>query len=123
MTRPWNEINKFYSSLNSEAGKAMHQLISSIQKSTLEQGLFAWTSVMDLCITQIPVEYPYNGPYLRISPKSDDAFEFRYLDTWDEGKQWHRSVRPSQAFEQLQRFVSDLHWFPSNLLHDPLDLP
>jgi hypothetical protein len=70
--------------------------------------------MMDLCITQTPVAYPYKGPYLRISPKSNDAFEFRYIDTWDEKKQWHRNVPPDEAVERLERFVAALHWFSSS---------
>ena len=88
----------------------MQYLVSAIEASVLAGGLFAWTSMMDLCITQTPVEYPYNGPYLRISPKSDGTLEFRYVDTWDDRKQWHRIVPEDKAFERLQRFVADLHW-------------
>ena len=112
MTRPWIEINRSYAA-KGERGKAMQQLVSAIESSPFAEGLFAWTSMMDLCITQTPVEYPYYGPYLRISPKSENALEFRYVDTWDKRKQWNRMVPADKAFERLQRFFVDLHWFTS----------
>jgi len=35
----------------------MHRLVSAIESSQYVEGLFAWTSMMTLCIAQIPVEY------------------------------------------------------------------
>jgi hypothetical protein len=77
MTKPWSEIARFYGQIDTPCGRAMLALVSTIQGSRYVAGLFAWTSMMDLCIAQTPVEYPYHGPYLRISPISPDTVEFR----------------------------------------------
>ncbi len=114
MTRPWVEIGRFCSTLEDVQAEAMQQLVSAIESSAFAAGVFGWTSMMNLCIAQSPVEHPYNGPYLRISPKTKGMLEFRYLDTWDEGRQWCRMVPQDMAFERLQRFFAELHWFPSS---------
>jgi hypothetical protein len=92
MHRSWNEIIDFYEQIDSASGRTMVALASAIQASRYATGLFPWTSMMDLCIAQTPVTYPYNGPYLRISPISAGTLELRYVDTFDEEKQWHRAV-------------------------------
>ena len=53
---------------NNKSFMAMVKLVEKIQSSPYHVGLFAWTSMHDLCIVQTPVKYPYNGPYLRIAP-------------------------------------------------------
>ena len=111
MNRPWSEIARFYGQVETPSGGAMLALVSAIQASRYTAGLFPWTSMMDLCIAQTPVIYPYDGPYLRISPISSGTVEFRYLDTCDEKKQWHRSVPVEGAFARLERFFDELHWF------------
>ena len=69
--------------------------------------------MFDLCITQTEVIYPYFGPYLRVKPLFNGQIEFRYLDTTDESKQWHRTVASSEAIPRLRSFLSQLHWFGS----------
>lgn len=117
MNRPWSEIHQSYRRLNSESGNAMLQLVSAIEASPYVDGLFAWTSHMALCITQTPVEYPCNGPFLRVSPISAETLEFRYCDTFDDTKRWHRAVPADKAFARLELFFEQLHWFslPSTL--------
>jgi len=113
MTRPWREILDYYSGLV-DAGlpfQSMVILVQRIHLSAYSNGLFAWTSMQDLCIAQTPVEYPNNAPYLRISPLANDKLEFRYLDTPVEGQQWHRIVAGESAFARLERFIKHLHWF------------
>lgn len=50
--------------------------------------------MFDLCIVQTEVSYPDDGPCpsLRVSPISEHQIEFRYIDTHDKAKQWHRTV-------------------------------
>jgi hypothetical protein len=109
MIRPWNEIREFYESY-SPLG-IMLALVSEIEKSRYSTGLHAWTSMQDLCIAQMPVEYPYNGPYLRISPLSEDRCEFRYVDTPSKEKQWSRIATRAESFARLESFFGQLHWF------------
>lgn len=91
--------------------EAMIRLIAQIQQSHL-RSLFGWTSMHDLCIVQTEAEYPYDGPFLRISPRFDGSLEFRYCDTPFTERQWHRVVPEADAFDRLVRFADELHWFP-----------
>jgi len=72
--------------------------------------------MFDLCIVQTEVTYPYNGPLLRVSPVSENQLEFRYEDTWDKAKQWHRTIDAEDAMPQLLRFLDQLRWFPRDVL-------
>lgn len=96
--------------------RAMHALAERIASGPLATGLYAWTSMFDLCIAQTEIEYPYNGPYLRLTVLADGRIEFRYVDTTDESMQWHRSVEPEAAISRLLAFLRQLHWFPEELL-------
>ena len=112
MIRPWEEIQSFYATLgDNESSRAMTQLVREIESSRYKEGLFAWTSMFDLCIVQTPVTYPYDGPYLKISPVNDGQLEFRYIDTRSEAKQWRRVVAGPDAFARLERLLEQLHWF------------
>jgi hypothetical protein len=82
----------------------------------LAGGLFAWTSMHDLCIVQRPERYPYDGPVLRVSPVSEGQLEFRYEDTRQRGKQWHRTVDAAEAMPRLLKFLDQLRWFPAETL-------
>ncbi len=113
MTLPWLQIREDYARLV-HAGlpaSGMLRLVEQIEGSDLQGGLFAWRSMHDLCIVQIPVSYPYDGPYLRISPRFDGTIEFRYIDTPVKAKQWVRVVPEGFAFERLLLFTEQLHWF------------
>jgi hypothetical protein len=109
MARSWGEIKRHYE--DSELG-GMIQLIEDIEASPYAQGIWAWTSIWDLCIAQMPVTHPsYAGPHLRISPLRDGKIAFRYIDTAIEHRQWHRMVPAAEAFPRLERFFHQLHWF------------
>ena|SRR5215813_13025908 len=113
MIVPWERIRQHYAAIAhcGAAWKAMLNLVDQITTSRYADGLFAWTSMNDLCIVQARVTYPYDGPYLRISPQADGQIEFRYLDTLAVDKQWHRTVAGNEAFRRLELFVNQLHWF------------
>ncbi len=116
MTRHWPEIRTTYEEwvaggLNLQS---MVRLVGQIESSRLRD-LFAWTSMHDLCIVQTAVVYPYDGPYLRISPRFDGTLEFRYQDTYRKDHQWHRVVPEEQAFERLLRFTDELCWYPRRI--------
>jgi hypothetical protein len=95
---------------------AMLAIAQRIAHSPLATGLHAWTSMLDLCITQTEVTYPYNGSYLKVSPLRNGLVEFRYLDTQDKGKQWSRTVEAHDAVPRLLKFLDQLRWFPTELL-------
>ena len=87
-----------------------------IASTGLASGLYAWTSMHDLCIAQVPPTYPYEGPYLRISPLPNAEIAFRYIDTKVENDQWHRTVPEDAAVPRLLSFFSQLAWFDPSLL-------
>ena len=82
MTRPWKDIREHYQELIDKGADlhAMLELVEKIISSSYTAGLFAWTSMHDLCIVQQEVTYPYEGPYFRISPMFNGKIEFRYID-------------------------------------------
>ena len=113
MTRPWTEIIEFYRSF--QGGKLnldfMLAFAEKIKSSEYVKGLHAWTSMHDLCIVQSEVEYPYDGPYLRVHPLFDGTVEFRYIDTHVKEKQWSRIVGEDELFDRLESFLNQLYWF------------
>ena len=113
MTRSWKEIHDSYRGFveNGLPFKWMLNLIGEIEASSYAEGLFAWTSMHDLCVVQTPVNYPYDGPYLRIAPLINGQLEFRYIDTHITEKQWHRVVDGADGFVRLEHFMQQLHWF------------
>lgn len=116
MICPWDAIRtRFADGPDNSSFQAMHQLVGEIESSRYKEGLFGWTSANDLCIVQTPVTYPYDGPYLRISPRANGQLEFRYIDTPLKDKQWHRIVDGSAGFDRLERFLEQLHWFGNDL--------
>ena len=113
MTRPWADIVAHYESLEKPTSsiEGITVLTRYIRDSHLAKGLFAWTSMCDLCIAQTVVYYPYDGPYLRVQPLVDDQLEFRYIDTFDTNKQWCRTSSAVDAISRLNSFLDQLHWF------------
>ena len=118
MTRSWSQIVASYEDYEGghKSIRALGKLARRINESQLSKGLFAWTSMFDLCIVQIEVSYPFHGPYLRISPISEHQVEFRYIDTYEEAQQWNRTVDAEQAFQRLIKFLDQLRWFPADVL-------
>lgn len=78
---------------------AMLALVTYIAGSPLSQGIFGWTSLWELHIAQTKPTWPYNGPYLCISPRTDGMVEFRYIDTAEKSKQWDRIAAPDEVIQ------------------------
>ena len=91
--------------------KSMLSLVSCVASSRYSGGLFPWTSMRDLCLAQTHVSYPYDGPYLRISPLFDGTIHFSFVDTPKIAKQWQRVEAKNDAFVRLEKFFDQLHWF------------
>ena len=119
MVRPWDSLRLFYAGLVRDGHLVktglpvdrMLELVQAIEASRYASGLYAWQSMHDLCIAQTPVSYPYDGPYLRISPLAGGKLEFRYIDTFMVDQQWHRTVEGAEGFARLESFIDQLHWF------------
>lgn len=112
ITRSWASIVETYeqSGSSNPAVAALAALSRHVRDSDLSVALFGWTSVLDLCIIQRPEGWPPLAPYLVIEPLHDGNLEFRYLDTLERQKQWHRTVPAADAVVQLERFLKQLHW-------------
>src|SRR5262245_2410593 len=112
MMKSWSDIASYYGRLV-DAGlplSHMFEVVSRIRDSRYARGVVAWTSMHDLCIAQTAQE-PFDGPYLRVSPRPDGTLEFRYVDTYIEDRQWHRTVPGADGFSRFERFVDQLRWF------------
>jgi hypothetical protein len=107
--KAWGDIGGHYGALGA-SGEGMLRFVEAIRSSPYASTLYAWTSVNDLCIAQVPGSHPYNSPYLRVSPVGDGTIEFRYVDTNFVSKQWHRRVNDDDAFRRLELFLDQLHW-------------
>jgi hypothetical protein len=96
----------------------MLELAELIANSRLASGLFGWTSMFDLFITQTEVAYPYDGPRLRVAPLLPDGqlVELRYVDTPEADAQWSRTVEAALVVPQFLKFLDQLHWFPTESL-------
>jgi len=112
VNQPWPEIVARYTEYtgDSESVLALRELTRKIAGSQIAHGLFGWTSMFDLCIAQTPVSYPYDGPYLKMSPQESGQVEFRYVDTREEEKQWSRTEAPEQVERRFLKFLEQLHW-------------
>ncbi len=113
MIEEWSSIVAHYAevptsdvSINGVATLARH-----IAETPLSSGLFGWTSMFDLCITQTRVTYPFSGSYLRVRPFPIGIVEFRYIDTQIEAQQWKRTVPASETVARLRVFLGQLNWF------------
>jgi hypothetical protein len=118
MTQPWPQIVARYADYKGgePSIRAMEMVARRISQSPLAKGLFAWTSMFHLCIVQIPVSFPYDGPLLRLSPVGEDRIEFRYVDTLEQARQWQRTEAAAQALPRLINFLDQLRWFPADVL-------
>ena len=118
MIQPWSKIVDLYerSAGDRRSMHAIAGLARLISETQLARGLFAWTSMHDLCVVQTEVNYPYDGPKLVVSPIAADQIEFRYVDTLDKARQWHRTVDADQAVARLLNFLDQQRRFPADVL-------
>lgn len=113
MTKTWEQIEKFYTDLqsNNPTSVSMLKLVKQIRESSYAEGIHAWTSCLELNITQSETTYPCEDQYLCIKPVDHEMVEFRFVDTPIKKKQWNRTVPADEAFDRLKRFFNELHWF------------
>jgi hypothetical protein len=108
----WPSVVEHYLSYDGEspAVHALGELAAHIANSAIAQGLFAWTSVYDLCIAQKPNSQPYACAYLRIGVLTNGQVEFRFFDNPLKGQQWTRIEPPDRVKERLYDFLRQLCW-------------
>jgi hypothetical protein len=118
--RKWSEILDHYQALADKATAiaGIRDLVAHIVNSELALSLYAWTPMADLCIVQTEVRCPFDGPFLKVAPLVRGRIEFRYVDTGDMLKQWHREVESNEGIQRLYKFLEQLHWIASpSVLH------
>ena len=111
LVRSWESILRHYQGFP-QAGPQLVGLIelcSRVCESRLSGVLFAWTSVAELRVVSVPVEYPYDGPYLS-AIESSGVVHLRYVDTTARSRQWNRSVQSGEAYSALESFCRDIGW-------------
>lgn len=94
MTQPWEKTQERYAESVKSGLRlaAVHRLLDQIGQSHLCT-LFAWTSMHDLCIAQIPVGRSYNGPFLRVASRCERTVGIRAASSL------YRSTSLVHAFE------------------------
>lgn len=111
----WSEIRDYFAELRENNGsnhRAIYNLVSKIENSRYSEGLYGWTQMMDLCISQHRLGPPQDWePFLRIHSVGNNQLEFRYIDTLIKSRQWVRKVDEDLAFNRLEKFMLQLHWF------------
>jgi len=112
----WENVTSFLndSASRNERITALANLASEIARSKYALGLHPWTSMHDLCLSQVASTTRHLSPHLRISLTRLGALKFRYIDTAVESKQWHREATPAEAFGRLESFFAQLNWFGSS---------
>jgi hypothetical protein len=121
LTRRWLRIADHFETCGGQRRStlALAPLARRISDRRLTGGLVGSTSMLGLLIAQIATDDTYDGPFLRLSPISDDQIEFRYVDTYVTQDQWHRTVDADQVWARLIKFLDQLRWFPPQVL-EPL---
>ena len=115
LPQTWDDIRDRFMNLESDEpwAAAILAIVARIETSPLAEGLYPWTAMFDLLISQTqapPEDGGYPVPHLRISPKPEQKIEFRYVDTWDSSRQWVREVDASYAVERFDKFIEQLGW-------------
>lgn len=118
LIQPWPKILEHYAELASydqrnQVGSSrisMYKLVQEMIDRGYADHFYAWTSMHDLKIVQLPVLYPFDGPFLLISPQSPDILEFCYVDSVFRKPDWRRRVAGSDGLRRFENFLLQLHW-------------
>jgi len=112
MIRPWSEIIERYTNSDTESLKAIGSLCESINAGPYGRSVHSFTSMGDLCICKTPnISKGATGPILKFTAINEREVEYRYIDTFIEGRQWYRVVPSDQVTSQFYRFAEQLNWF------------
>jgi hypothetical protein len=115
-TQSWRKVTKFYRDITQENPffRPMLELTEQIAASQYASGLYPWTSMHTLCISQTP-EADSDGEVLRISldPRASVlVYDFQETgSTLPKYKHWTRRCSPVEGFSRFERFVQMKNWF------------
>ena len=111
MTRAWSELSAHFRHPEEVACTAIAELCDYIEARPIRSGVHGWQSMYTLCVVQIPVAYPYEGPRLQIEPRSNGSVEFRYVDTYIQKRMWTRVEPADRVIERFRKTMIQLGWF------------
>jgi hypothetical protein len=115
-THSWQEVMKFYRDITEKNSffRPMAELTEQIAASKYASGLYPWTSMHTLCISQTP-EADSDKEVLRISlDPRDGALVYDFQETGSalpKYKHWIRRCSPDAGFSRFERFVQLKKWF------------
>ena len=115
-TQPWQKIAEFYRSIaeKNDFFQPMARLAKQIELSKYANGLYGWTSMHTLCISQI-LEADSDKEVLRISRDVQSGalvFDFQETgSTLPKYQHWTRRCSPDEGFSRLESFLRLKKWF------------
>jgi len=115
-TQSWQKVTMFYRDITGRNPffRPMMELAEQIAASKYASGLYPWTSMHTLCISQTP-EADSDKEVLRISlDPRDRALVFDFQETGStlpKYEHWIRRCSPDEGFSRFERFVQLKKWF------------
>jgi hypothetical protein len=115
-TQSWQKVTKFYRDITEENAffRPIMELAEQIAASKYASGLYPWTSMHTLCISQTP-EADSDKEVLRISlDPRDGVFVYDFQETTStlpKYEHWIRRCSPEEGFSRFERFVQLKKWF------------
>jgi hypothetical protein len=115
-TQSWQKVTKFYREITEKNAffRPMMELAEQIAASKYASGLYPWTSMQTLCISQTE-EADSDKEVLRISLDPLDGvlvYDFQETgSTLPKYQHWIRRYSPEEGFTRFERFVKLKGWF------------
>jgi hypothetical protein len=115
-TQTWQKVTKFYRDITEKNTffRPMLELAEQIAASKYASGLYPWTSMHTLCISQTP-EADSDKEVLRISLDPQDGvlvYDFQETgSTLPKYQHWTRRCSPDEGFSRFERFIQLKKWF------------
>ena len=115
-TQSWQKVTKFYRDITEKNTffRPMTELAEQIAASKYASGLYPWTSMHTLCISQTP-EADSDKEVLRISlDPRDGALVYDFQETGStlpKYEHWIRRCSPDEGFSRFERFIQLKKWF------------
>ncbi len=115
-TQSWQKVTKFYRDRTEENPffLPMMELAQQIAASKYASGLYPWTSMHTLCMSQTP-EADLTKEVFRIAlDPQDGALVFDFQETGStlpKYQHWIRRCSPDEGFARFERFVRLKKWY------------
>jgi hypothetical protein len=115
-TQSWQKVTEFYRDITEKNSffRPMMELADQIAASKYASGLYPWTSMHTLCLSQTP-EADTDKEVLRISLDPRDrvlVYDFQETgSTLPKYQHWMRRCSTDEGFSRFERFVQLKKWF------------